>query len=102
MHKNDSNDRQEPRRKIENYNKFIYEQQEAIQIIGCDPTWELFEKSYGWFMIKKELTDMKKQDKFQENWFRIYRKKKGVSGKLAGKPGHTLMNQRGSSNSRYE
>lgn len=64
--------------------KTIQEQQDALATVGCDPTWLTFEKTYNWFNIKRNMT-MRQQDEFQELWFKIY-KKRGVKGKLAGKP----------------
>ena len=37
--------------------KGIKKQKEAIRDTGFEPTWELFEKTFGWFQISKQLSE---------------------------------------------
>ena len=53
----------------------------ALAKIGCNPTWQTFEKTYNWFTIKKKLS-LIQQDEYQELWLRAYKQLKGVSFKL--------------------
>lgn len=49
----------------------------ALAKIGCNPTWQLFEKTYNWFCMKKKLS-MIEQDEFQELWIQAYQQQKGA------------------------
>jgi hypothetical protein len=45
----------------------IQRQKEAIQQVGFEPTWELFEKTFGWFQIRQKLTP-ELQKLYEELW----------------------------------
>lgn len=55
--------------------KQVEEQQKAVAMTKCVPTWSVFENTYNWFRLKKTLT-VKEQDQFQETWLNVYRKRK--------------------------
>lgn len=39
----------------------------AIRATGFEPTWELFEKTFGWYQIKKNLSE-EQQENFKRVW----------------------------------
>ena len=55
----------------------VHEHMKAIEAMGCDPAWDFFRDSFGWYRIRSKLTT-RQQDLFQEIWQQIYRNKKGV------------------------
>ena len=63
-----------------NFYQAIREQQTALAAIGCDPTWALFENTFGWFQIRKRLSP-KEHDRYHETWLEVYRKKRNPQRK---------------------
>jgi len=45
--------------------------QNNILRTGYDPEWSLFENTFGWFQLKKEMTN-DQQEKFKEAWDHNY------------------------------
>lgn len=45
----------------------VHEHMKAIEAMGCDPVWDFFRDSFGWYRIRRKLTT-RQQDLFQEIW----------------------------------
>ena len=47
--------------------KAIPKQKAMIRKSGFEPTWELFEKTFGWFQIKQKIT-LEQQELYKSLW----------------------------------
>lgn len=56
------------------FRRDIAERQNAIINAGCNPTWDVFSRTYAWFCLSRQLT-IKQQDVYQELWLLASRKK---------------------------
>jgi len=53
--------------------KCIKKQQNMILGAHYDPTWELFEGTFGWFQMQKQMSP-ELQDFYKEIWNKVYNK----------------------------